>query len=669
MKRATRVALALVIVAAILALLYSRRGGGDRYNLLLITLDTTRADRLGCYGCRDATTPALDALADSGVKFSRAYCNVPLTLPSHATILTGLYPPEHGLRANGEKTLAEKVTTLAEVFASHRYQTAAFVAAFVLDAKFGLDRGFATYDDYEMPATDDLYDEGMMYRYRQGDRVADSALSWLRKHSRRPFFCWVHFFDPHMPYYPHPLFDGRYRNSPYDSEIAFMDAQVGRLMDYLRLNNLIEKTIVIAVGDHGEGLGEHGEEEHGLLLYNSTMHVPLILSFPGTFPRGAEVAAPVSTVDLFPTVLELFGLKFQGHISGQSFIAALSGNPIRPRLVYGETEFPLTEYGWSPLYSVTADVWKFIKAPSEELYNLADDPGELKNMASKRPGEAGQLKSELALIEKGMVKQEASEVKLDEQSREVLASLGYLGGGGSATKGARALRDPKDAIELRTMFVQAGGDISRNKIAEGEAALRELIKKSPETYAFRAKLAKMYYDRGMWEKAVKEFKGIAAMSPDKYGSHYNLGKALIKAGLYDQAVRELRQAIKIDPKETGGLNNLGIALLRSGRYSEAMDVFRTSIAINTKQVDPHNNLGNAMLALGQFDGAMEEFRRAVKVDPDFFEGHYNLGLVLLDRGRQREAAREFREALRLRPGFAPARDKLDAALSRSPDLK
>ena len=669
MRRATLIALSLVIVAALLALFYSRRGGGERYNLLLITLDTTRADRLACYGYRDATTPALDALADSGVKFTRAYCNVPLTLPSHATILTGLYPPEHGIRSNGEKSLAEKVTTLAEVFASHGYRTAAFVAAFVLDAKFGLDRGFTTYDDYEMPVTDDLYDEGMMYRYRQGDRVADSALSWLRKHSRRPFFCWVHFFDPHRPYYPHPIFDGRYRNSPYDSEIAFMDAQVGRLMEYLRLSNLIDRTIVIALGDHGEGLGQHGEEEHGLLLYNSTMHVPLIISLPGTFPRGAEVPEPISTVDLFPTVLELFGWKFQGHVSGQSFATAIGGGRIPARPIYGETEFPLTEYGWSPLQSMTTSNWKFIKAPREELYNLTDDPGELKNLAIKRAGEAGQLKSELALIEKEMVKQEASEVKLDERSREVLASLGYLGGGGIARKVAGTLRDPKDAIELRTTFVQAGADISRNMIPEGEAALQKLIKKSPETYAFRAKLAKMYYDRGMWEKAVKEFKEIAAMSPDKYGSHYNLGKALIKAGRYDQAIQELRQAIKIDPKETGGLNNLGIALFRSGRYPEAMDAFRASISLNTKQVDPHNNLGNAMLALGQGDSAMVEFRRAIEVDPDFFEGHYNLGLVLLEQGRQREAAREFRQALRLRPGFTPAHDKLNLALSKSADLR
>ena len=664
MKKAVGVTIFLLILAAVLLALYLWHGGPEGPNLLLITLDTTRADHLGCYGYADATTPALDALARSGVRFTRARCNVPLTLPSHATILTGLYPPEHGLRVNGEKTLAKEVTTLAEVFASHGYQTAAFIAAFVLDTKFGLGRGFQTYDQYEIPDAGDIVDDSMMYRYRQGDQVAQAALSWLREHSRRPFFCWVHFFDPHRPYYPHPEFDRHYPDSPYDSEVAFMDLQVNRLIDLLQKENLIGKTFIIALGDHGEGLGEHGEVEHGLLLYDSVMRVPLIVSAPGRIPAGQEVAVPVSTIDLFPTILDLFGWEPSGHISGRSFGPALLGGSIPARPIYGETEFPLTEYGWSPLKSLTTEEWKYIQAPREELYALLEDPEELEDLFPEDPEVASEMKGKLSSVEKEMVIGKASEVKMDDLSRDILASLGYLGGGEKPASEAGALRDPKDVIELRTEFVRAAGDIKMGKTAEAEATLRKLIKESPETRAFRSTLARMLYEQGDYEKACGEFRQVAALYPDEYGAHYNLGKALIKLGLYDEAIKELRLALEIDPEETWGFNNLGIAQLRTGRIAEAMEVFRKSISINPDQCDPHNNLGNAFLALGRLDEAGKEFQRAINVDADFFEGHFNLGLVELQLGHYNEAAQEFREALRLRPGFGPAREKLALALEK-----
>lgn len=669
MKKLIAIILSAVIITALIAAVHFWRKGGEHYNLLLITLDTTRADHLGCYGFAEATTPALDVLARSGVKFTRAYCNAPLTLPSHATMMTGLYPAEHGLRVNGEKSLAENVTTLAQIFASHGYRTAAFIAAFVLESRFGLDRGFQTYEDYDAPEADEIFDDTSMYRYRSGNKVADSAVSWIRKNRRRPFFCWVHFFDPHRPYYPHPAFDGRYRDSPYDSEVAFMDTQVGRLIEGLKKNKLLERTVIVVAGDHGEGLGEHGEIEHGLLLYNSSMRVPLIVSCPGRIPREAEVEELISIVDLFPTILELFGWMPQEHTSGRSFAAALSGEPIRPRPVYAETEFPLTEYGWSPLQGVIAEEWKYIRAPREELYNLREDPRELKNMAVERPEVTARLKTHLASLESEMVKYETSDVKMDKLSREILASLGYVGGGGSLTKDTRSLRDPKDVIELRSLFIEATGDIERGNIVKAEASLRKLIKESPETYAFRSKLAKMFYDRGMYEKAAEKFKEIAEMAPDKYGSHYNLGKALIKVGSYDEAIQALRRALEIYPDETSAHNNLGIALLKSGRFNEATDAFRTSLSIKPDQGDALNNLGNVLLALGRYDEAAGEFRSALKLTPDFFEARYNLGLALFRGGRYREAAREFRQAIRLRPGFGPAREKLNMALTKSREQK
>ena len=665
-RRALFLILALVAVGLAVAALFSlRRGGGGKGpNLLLITLDTTRADHLGCYGKADATTPNLDALARSGVKFTRAFCNVPLTLPSHATMMTGLYPPEHGLRVNGEKSLAPDVTTLAQVFSSRGYRTAAFVAAFVLDSRFGLDRGFHVYDDYDRPGADEIFDDSSMYRYRSGKKVADAAIAWIRRNRGRPFFCWVHFFDPHRPYYPHPKFDRLYPDSPYDSEVSFMDEQVGRLIRCLKENGLLDTTVVIAAGDHGEGLGEHGEVEHGLLLYNASMRVPLIVSSPGRVAPGSVADPLVSLVDLFPTILDIFGWTAPGPVSGRSVAAALRGGTIPPKAFYAETEFPLTEYGWSPLQAVVTGEWKYVRAPREELYDEKADPRELENLAAKRPEEAARMRGLLASLEEGMRKHEASEVELDEKSREVLASLGYLGGGGRRTAGTASLRDPKDAIGLRSLFVEASGEVERGNIGKAEADLRKLIEESPETRAFRAKLARMYYEHGMFGKAVAEFGEIAKLDPDDYGSHYNLGKALIKAGRYNEAVRALRKALEIDPGEPAGLKNLGIALFQGGRFGEALDAFRRSLAAEPNRSDTLNNLGNVLLALGRYGEAEKEFRRALELTPGFFEARYNLGLALYGRGRYDEAAEQFREALRLRPGFPPAREQLALCLAR-----
>ncbi|MDP8214639.1 MAG: sulfatase-like hydrolase/transferase [Candidatus Euphemobacter frigidus] len=660
MKRWFLISIAVIALAAVIWLLRTKGERRELPNLLLITMDTTRADHLGCYGYAAARTPSLDELAESGVRFSRFFCNVPLTLPSHATMMTGLYPPEHGCRVNGAHVLSEEIPTLAEVFSSHGYQTAAFVAAFVLDSKFGLDRGFRIYDDYEVPTSDDIYDDNAMYRYRRGDKVAGAALRWLTKHSRRPFFCWVHFFDPHRPYY----FPGPGLGDAYDHEITYMDRQIKRLINYLKEEDLLKKTIIIAVGDHGEGLGDHGEEEHGLLLYDPVIRVPFIVSGAARFPRGLEVTELMSTVDLFSTILDLFGWKLPEDSSGHSFAGTLLGESVPEKDVYIETEFPLTEYGWSPLRGMVTPEWKYILAPLKELYNLIDDPAELKNLARLQPEKMRELADRLAALEEEMVRREAPEVMLDETSRKTLESLGYLGGGGSRKTDTSSLRDSKDAIWMRREFIDAVEDYRKGKTAEAESKLRKLIRESPESYTFRYKLAKVLYDQGRFQEALEEFREMAKMAPDEYKTHYNLGKTLAKLGRHEEAIEEFRVALQLDPEQTPAFNNLGIALLKTGRLQEAMEAFRKSIELDDAQVDPHNNLGNSLLSMGHLAEAADEFRRSVEIDQDFFEGRYNLGLCLLRLGKNREAAREFREALRLRPDFAPARQRLTDALRK-----
>lgn len=661
MKKWTALIIAAVVAAAAVAWLWRTLHRGP--NVILITLDTTRSDRLGCYGYAGGSTPALDSLAADGMRFTRARCNVPLTLPSHATMMTGLYPPEHGCRVNGTHALAGKVPTLAEAFAARGYRTAAFVAAFVLDKRFGLDRGFGTYDQYEVPDEREVQAGNVMYRYRRGDKVADAALAWLKKNAGRPFFCWVHFFDPHRPYYV----PGEVRDigKAYDLEVSFMDRQVGRILEYLESRNLRGRTIVIAMGDHGEGLGDHGEDEHGLLLYDSVMRVPLVVSRPGCFPRGLCSDALVSSVDLLPTVFELFGWKPAGRVSGRSFAPALAGKPAEGAPCYGETEFPFTEYGWSPLKSLTRPGWKYIDATRDELYDLEKDPGEVRNLFAGAAARDKEMEARLALVEKGMTKAEASRVAMDEAARKALESLGYLGGeSAAASTSGTALRDPKDAVWMRVEFIKAADLREKGKAFEADGILRRLIKESPESYAFRYALGKSLFERGLYAEALPEFEEMARRTPGDFRTHYNLGKTLIKLGRYDAAIGELKAAVKLDDSVKDGYNNLGLAFLGAGKADEAIGAFGKSIALDPKQTDPHNNTGNALLALGRFDEAGEEFGKAAAADPNFFEGRYNLGLVRMRQGRYEEAAEAFGRAAALRPGFAEAHRNLGLALTR-----
>lgn len=654
---------ALILIGLLIWFLFIRQSVDDRTNLLLITMDTTRADHLGCYGYDAARTPALDELARSGVKFNRFFSNVPLTLPSHTTMMTGLYPPEHGCRVNGEHKLGEDITTLSEVFAKNGYRTGAFVAAFVLDSKFGLDRGFDTYNDYDVPTSNDIYDDNIMYSYRRADRVADAALKWLDEQSGEPFFCWVHFFDPHHPYYFHPA-PGKDLTDSYDQEIAFMDTQINRLLGFLQSRGIDKNTTVIALGDHGEGLGDHGEDEHGLLLYNPVTRVPLIISThkDSISTDRIDIDSLLSTVDLFPTILEIFDWEPPPGISGNSFAGTLDGNLPVGGEVYLETEFPFTEYGWSPLVGLISGNWKYISAPREELYDLENDPGEMTNLAVVHKERTNRLKDQLLRLKEDMTLVEATDVKLDEQSRRELESLGYLGGSSAKITPGTALRDPKDAIGLRSEFISILSDVKKGDLTLAEDRLQSLIGKSPESYTFHYKLALLLFQQQQYVKARAEFQKLAKRFPDEYKTHYNLGKTLLKLGRDDEAIKELQMAINLDDENPPAYNNLGIALLKTRRIKEAIDAFNRSVEIDYDQVDPHNNLGNAYLSLGRIAAAAAEFRRSVEIDPDFFEGRYNLGLCLTRLGKNREAAREFKEALRIRPDFVPARRQLEQAL-------
>jgi len=638
-----RTTLAVALGAAAHLLVAAAHAAG-RYNVLLVTLDTTRADRLGCYGYRAALTPALDELSRRGTLFEQAQSSCPMTLPAHATILTGREPDEHGLHVNGKRSLASSIPTLAGTLAAHGYQTAAFVAAFVLNARFGLNRGFETYDDDLAGAVAQEVPEPMSV-YRPGDRVVDRALAWLGRatagSARRPFFCWVHLYDPHHPYTVHPELAGTpfEQTTSYDAQVAFMDRQVGRLLAFLQAQHQLEGTLVVAVGDHGEGLGEHGEEEHGYLLNEEALHVPLLVALAGVVRAGARVHALVSLTDVYPTVLDLLGIDPEPSGSGRSLRQALGGEPVSSRPIHAQTDLPYDLFGWSPLRSVTTPHWRYIRTTKPELYDRKRDPAELRNLVSALPDRATKLDRVVSAAAHGHRATVAPAVTLDDDGRRRLAALGYVvgsGAGGASASPDGALRDIKDMLPVKHLQTTLLRDMAAGKLTEDEAlaAARDLVRRSPESAPF----------------------------------HYRLGAALVAAGRTEEAVAPLTEALRLQPDHAEAHESLGDALTAQGKREPAFRHYAEAVRLRPDYPEARVNLGNCYARQGRVARALEQYREALRARPDFHLAHHDLAILLAREDRTREAVRHAREAVRLRPDFAPAQYQLGMLLAEEGEL-
>lgn len=632
MNRRRLIPAVVAIIAAVVVILLLTRGESESNrprNVLLITLDTTRADHIGCYGDGDALTPAIDALAKSGVQFDKTFCTVPLTLPSHATMLTGLQPVEHGLRVNASGKLGEDVPTLATILAKRGYRTGAFIAAYALDSTFGLDRGFDVYeDDLSGGYEPDPYHP--VAAYRPGNQVVDSALSWLGQVDDRPFFCWVHLYDPHLPYYAHEelkatKFAGQ---ASYAAEIAFMDLQVARLMQFIQENKLDRDTLVMAVGDHGEGLGDHGEEAHGLMLYDTTLHVPMIWSWPGHLPEGVNVPASVSLVDLFPTLLDLLGVQDHPESMGQSFRPALFADAIDDRYCYAETDMPYTEYQWSPLRCLITPGYKYIRTPIAELYDRENDPRELANLAADLPDLVASFDSELSSLEAGMVRHQIQKVELAPEAQQILKTLGYaappLEHADTTGLDWQSLRDVKDGIKATAL-----------------------------TSLFRELRA-----RSQLEQAAEAARKAVDMSPESGLLQHDLGSVLLELGRPADALEPLREAVRLMPNRAMNRTDYGNALLKTGHADEALAQYTEAMLLVPANAIAHANLASAMMLKGMVNKAMSHCREAIKLDPDLFAARYHLARALMQKNLVNESIAEFKETLRIDPESAEIHDLL-----------
>ena len=629
---------------------------GPAKNVVLITLDTVRADRLGSYGYPEAETPWLDRLAKEGVRFTQASAPVPLTLPSHSSMLSGLLPPHHGLRNNGAGSFPGEKATLASLLSGQGFRTGAFVGAFVLDRRFGLSRGFEVYDDEIERAPGETV---VLEAERPGREVMDRALAWLdKKEDPRPFFLWVHLYDAHAPYEPPSPQRERHPGRPYDGEIATVDEQVGRLLQELERLGLSGSTAVAIAGDHGEALGEHGELTHGLLLYEPTLHVPLIVRAPG-LPAGKVLETPVSLVDLGPTLAGLAGQAFPA-VDGRDLSAALrEGREPAPTDVYAETQYPAV-FGWSPLSSLRRRDLKYISSSAPELYDLGRDPREASNLVPTAETNTVQgFSGRLAEIESGAV--ETPRMPADADTRSRLASLGYIGGGSTPKPKPAALDtrpSPVGKVDLFQRFEKAFNQLASDRPGDAQAALSELealVAADPRNPVFRGKLAQAWKERGALDRAVPLYRQAAEDAPDDPEAWYNLATALQKTGRMDEAREALQRAMHLDPARPEAHNTLAIVHLAEGRPDVARQELELAVRLDPRNAQALNNLGNVLKGQGRLAEAEDAYRRAVGAAPRYAEAWNGLGTLEVERDRPSAALSYFEQALRLAPRYHEVR--------------
>jgi arylsulfatase A-like enzyme/Tfp pilus assembly protein PilF len=636
-------------------------------NLVVITMDTTRADRIGAYGYDAIETPHIDALAEHGVLFETAIVPVPLTLPSHTSIFSGLYPIHHGVRNNGTFQVPDRIDTMAELLRQKGFSTAAVIGAFVLDSKFGLDQGFQTYDDNLHAGK-----KGPMFMFdeRPGRMVTDQGLAWLEAHADERFFLWLHYFDPHANYEPPPPFDVLYDGRPYEGEIAGVDAEIGRVVASLRDLNRLDETLIVLTSDHGESLGEHGERTHSLLLYDATLRVPLIVTHPA-LPQGVRVRGQVRVVDVLPTVLDLLALPAPAQLDGASLVPLMNGDRTADRESYVETLVPYFNNAWAELRGVRTTEHKYIRAPRSELYELEADPGETKNVLEERFDVAARFAKRLDEYLAGDVLRTgeggAAKLELSAADRERLAALGYQ----VADHGAldpTDLPDPKDKIVLWEEFQAAQNLMRDSKIEEAVPALRAVIEKDPGNVMAHSSLGNALQAQGLLEEAKKEYETTVALDPRRIQGRVSLARIYRKEGNVTAAFDALKQALAQDRTAPELANEFADLFQETGNTDKAIQWYEEALRRDPLYTKALIGLSNTYHRAKRDTDAREALERCLEIDPRNADALYNLGVILEGEGKDEEALAQYRRALEIEPDHVPALNNLGSYFDRKGEV-
>ncbi len=652
-----------------------------RPNILLITLDTTRADRMGFLGSKRGLTPNLDALARDSAVFTHAYSQAPLTPTSHATILTGTYPQFHQVN-DFRVPLAKDLPYAPDILHAHGYRTAAFVGSVVLDPATnyapGFDRGFDTYNAGFDPEA--IRQKGRFETIeRRGDAVVARALAWLTQHPKGPFFLWVHLYDAHDPYDPPEPYKSRYASQPYDGEIAYEDAAVGKLLGQLKARGLYDGAVIAVMSDHGESLGAHGEDTHGIFLYDETIQVPLVIKLPlrkaaaksSTKQTTKRIEDKVELVDVMPTLLEAAGVTVPTEVQGQSLMglmtmglmtATIPAASLVPdtsaaaveawhdRPAYAETDYPRTAFGWSALRSLRTGKYLYVQAPRQELYDEVADAKAEHNLAGESTAVADTLKARLDSIRRQTSNnREAPKAAVDPTAQEKLAALGYVSGGsnpardGSAEQGA----DPKDKIEISNLNHQANALLQSGRPAEAVPLQQQLVVKEPDMPNVYGELGESYLDLKEFQKALPVLRKAKELDPESPTTRLRLAKALMGVGYFSAAVPELEFAVAKIPSYAEAHLFLEMAYARTNRVPETIKECQTVLEFFPDHFGSYLILGRFLELSGDFAGAVPKLKKASALEPKAPEPHLFLADAYIQLGKQSDAAREKAEAKRL----------------------
>jgi arylsulfatase A-like enzyme/Flp pilus assembly protein TadD len=643
----------------------SQRQRDTKQNFLLITIDTLRADRLGCYGSRSPETPNIDQLAERSVLFSRAFANTSTTLPSHANILLGTTPNFHGIHENLNFVVNRELLTLAEHLKDNGYSTGAFVGAYPLDSRFGLSQGFDIYDDnYNRVHTVNLSSLD-----RKAEAVVEAALDWLEGQTS-PWFLWIHCWDPHTPYDPPEPFKSRYSDQLYEGEVAYVDSMMGRLFDFMEENSLFDSTLVVLTGDHGESLGQHGEETHGYFAYNSSLWIPLIISLPNT--TSGRVDDSVSHIDIFPTVCETLGIEAPAFLQGSSLLPALKGKKIPERPIYFESLYPYYSRGWAPLHGFIHQEKKYIDSPIPELYDLSQDFDELQNLAG-REKTASYASKLVGLIQKLTPAERVVSVQqADRETREKLASLGYVSSGRIPPTQKKEF-DVKDDVKVMLPYtnrINEGWKLYKSGQQDaGIKLIQGIFEERKDIDMAYKQLASIYQETGNTEEAIAILEqGLIAL-PSSYEIYIDYMKVLISDKQYDRVIQSFEKiSIREAEYDPEIWNNLGTAYARKGDLEMAIKAFEMGLSLDDNHPELYNNLANASYSHSLkmkdpfvFTRCFEYYKKAIELDPGYPAPYYGLGHAYREEGNLGGAIYCWQKTLELDPGFKEAH--LDLAIA------